>query len=253
MDLVTLLLLCGVGAAEGPCATPPGLGDVPAALAGSPAVPAKSTRERRAGVGPASVPSRDLPAIDRWRPLIVEASRRFGVPEHWIREVMRVESGGRTTLNGRPIVSRAGAIGLMQVMPQTYAALRRRHGLGADPQDPRDNILAGTAYLREMWACFGVPGAFAAYHAGPARVADHLASGRPLPAETRRYLARLGVRLDPTAAGPAAPGECAPSREPEPLQASGAPGTDWRRVLVGPDGAWDLFVPLGTARPGPVR
>jgi len=253
MDLVTLFLLCGVGAAEGPCATPPGLGDVPTALAGSPAVPAAALQERRAVAPLPSVPSRDLPAVDRWRPLIAEASRRFGVPEHWIREVMRVESGGRTMLNGRPIVSRAGAIGLMQVMPETYAGLRRRHGLGEDPQDPRDNILAGTAYLREMWACFGVPAAFAAYHAGPARVADHLASGRPLPAETRRYLARLGIRLDPAAAGPAAPGECATSREPEPLSAAAASGKDWRRVLVGPDSAWDLFVPLGTAGQGPGR
>ncbi len=129
-----------------------------------------------------------------------------------IREVMRVESGGRTILNGRPIVSRAGAIGLMQVMPETYAELRRRHGLGEDPQDPRDNILAGTAYLKEMWACFGVPGAFAAYHAGPARVADHLASGRPLPAETRRYLARLGFSLDPAAAAPGGSGRVWRSR-----------------------------------------
>lgn len=251
MDLVTLFLLCGMGAAEGPCATPPGLGDIPAALAGSPAASGRAAQEGRAGVPLRSVRS-DLPAVDRWRPLIAEASRRFGVPEHWIREVMRVESGGRTTLNGRPIVSRAGAMGLMQVMPRTYAELRRRHGLGADPQDPRDNILAGTAYLREMWACFGVPGAFAAYHAGPVRVADHLASGRPLPAETRRYLARLGVSLVPAAARPAAPDECAASAEPEPLSAA-ASGTDWRRVLVGPDGARELFVPLGTALPGAGR
>lgn len=250
MDLLTLFLLCGVGAAEGPCATPPGLGDVPAVLTDSPAVPAGTVQERRAVAPLQPAPSRDLPAIDRWGPLIAEASRRFGVPEHWIREVMRVESGGRTTLNGQPIVSPAGAIGLMQVMPETYAELRRRHGLGEDPRDPRDNVLAGTAYLREMWACFGVPGAFAAYHAGPARVADHLASGRPLPAETRRYLARLGVSLDPAAAAPAAPGECAIAREPQPLSAAAASGTDWRRVLVGPDGARDLFVPLGTAGPG---
>ena len=251
MDLVTLFLLCGVGAVEGPCATPPGLDDVPTALADSPAVAAGAAQERRAVTPLASVPTRDLPAVDRWRPFIAEASQRFGVPEPWIREVMRVESGGRATLNGRPIVSRAGAIGLMQVMPRTYAELRRRHGLGGDPQDPRDNILAGTAYLREMWACFGVPGVFAAYHAGPARVADHLASGRPLPAETRRYLARLGVRLDPAAARSAAPGKCSTSREPEPLPAFAA--SEWRRVLVGPGDAREIFVPLGTARPGPSR
>ena len=40
----------------------------------------------------------------------------------------------------------AGAIGLMQVMPDTWAGLRVRYRLGGDPYDPRDNILAGTAY-----------------------------------------------------------------------------------------------------------
>src|SRR5690606_37973063 len=90
------------------------------------------------------------PAVARWTPLIREASRRFGVPEAWIAAVMRAESGGRTHLDGRPIVSRAGAMGLMQVMPGTYAAMRRRYGLGSDPHDPRDNIMAGTAYLKLM-------------------------------------------------------------------------------------------------------
>lgn len=83
------------------------------------------------------------PAVARWTPLIREASRRFHVPEAWIAAVMRAESGGRTHLDGRPIVSRAGAMGLMQVMPGTYAAMRRRYGLGSDPHDPRDNIMAG--------------------------------------------------------------------------------------------------------------
>jgi hypothetical protein len=143
-------------------------------------------------------------------------------------------------------------MGLMQVMPRTYEEMRRRHGLGADPQDPRDNILAGTAYLREMWACFGHPGAFAAYHAGPARLAEHLASGRALPAETRRYLARLGVRVHRASAAPGAADECARLRERAP-PAAGAPGPDRRRVLVGPGDARDLFVPLRTAAPASER
>jgi len=57
--------------------------------------------------------------VDRWRPYIEEASDRFGVPVEWIERVMRTESGGRTTLNGRPIVSHTGAMGLMQLMPAT--------------------------------------------------------------------------------------------------------------------------------------
>jgi soluble lytic murein transglycosylase-like protein len=59
-------------------------------------------------------------ALDRWQPFITEASLRFNVPERWIRAVMQAESGGQTMLNGHPITSNAGAMGLMQVMPGTY-------------------------------------------------------------------------------------------------------------------------------------
>jgi hypothetical protein len=94
-------------------------------------------------------------AVDRWQAFITEAERRFNVPEAWIRAVMQAESGGLTMVNGHPITSRAGAMGLMQVMPGTYESLRLAHGLGADPYDPRDNILAGTAYLRAMYDRYG--------------------------------------------------------------------------------------------------
>jgi hypothetical protein len=70
--------------------------------------------------------------------------------------------------------------------------MRIAHGLGQDVNDPRDNILAGAAYLRAMYDRFGYPGLFAAYNAGPARYADHLATGRHLPAETVAYLATVG-------------------------------------------------------------
>jgi hypothetical protein len=136
-----------------------------------------------------------LSDIDRWHPLIDEASCRFDLPVAWIRAVMRAESGGRTRLDGRPITSRAGAMGLMQVMPETYEEMRQRYGLGPDPYDPRDNILAGAAYLREMYDRYGYPGFFAAYNAGPARFDEYLLDGRSLPAETRRYLAALNLTL----------------------------------------------------------
>src|SRR3546814_12506642 len=86
-------------------------------------------------------------------------------------------------------------MGLMQVMPGTYEDMRRAHDLGADPHDPRDNILAGTAYLRAMYDRYGYPNLFAAYNAGPGRYDDHLQPGRPLPAETRAYLASI-ARID---------------------------------------------------------
>jgi len=132
--------------------------------------------------------------VDRWAGHISEASARFGIPEAWIRQVIRAESGGRTTLGGRSIVSHAGAQGLMQVMPGTWRGLRVEHGLGPDPHDPRDNILAGTAYLRAMYDRFGYPGLFAAYNAGPARYAEHLRRGRRLPSETVAYVARVAGR-----------------------------------------------------------
>jgi Transglycosylase SLT domain len=131
------------------------------------------------------------PSLYRWQGFITEASLRFNVPEAWIRAVMQAESSGLTMLNGRPITSRAGAMGLMQIMPDTYDELRRAHGLGSDPYDPRDNILAGTAYLRAMYDRYGYPGLFAAYNAGPERYDEHLQRGRPLPPETRTYLATV--------------------------------------------------------------
>lgn len=131
-------------------------------------------------------------AVARWRPLMAAASLRFRIPTSWIERVMRAESAGMTTVNGRPIRSRVGAMGLMQLMPATWAEMRARLGLGTDPDDPRDNILAGTFYLRLMYDRFGYPGLFAAYNAGPARYAEHLAGQRRLPAETIAYLATVG-------------------------------------------------------------
>ncbi|MDE2166773.1 MAG: lytic transglycosylase domain-containing protein [Alphaproteobacteria bacterium] len=128
----------------------------------------------------------------RWQPLIAEAAQRFGLPRAWIQAVMAAESGGRRTLDGAPITSPAGAIGLMQLMPETYAEMRMRLGLGPDPYAPRDNVLAGTAYLADMYQRYGYPGLFAAYNAGPERSERYLAHGTPLPSETVRYLARIG-------------------------------------------------------------
>lgn len=136
----------------------------------------------------------------RWRPLIAEAARHFGIPAHWIEAVVEAESGGRTMLDGEPITSPAGAMGLMQLMPATYAELRARHGLGPDPHDPRDNILAGTAYLREMRERFGFPGLFVAYHAGPARYEAYLKGERSLPEETYAYLGALLPQVETAAA-----------------------------------------------------
>lgn len=121
---------------------------------------------------------------------VTEASRRFAVQERWIRAVMHIESAGEVRAR-----SRKGAMGLMQIMPKTWADLRARYGLGVDPYDPRDNILAGAAYIRELRDRYGAPGFLAAYNAGPGRYEKHLATGRPLPDETQTYVATLAPMI----------------------------------------------------------
>jgi hypothetical protein len=135
--------------------------------------------------------------ITRWKPIVARASHRMMVPVAWINAVMRVESGGRTMLTQtQPMVSSKGAIGLMQVLPATYGEMRAQYGLGADPFDAKDNINAGAAYLKWLRRKYGYPAMFAAYNAGPGQVDDLLASGKPLPAETRTYVARVGAILE---------------------------------------------------------
>ncbi|MGE0502558.1 MAG: lytic transglycosylase domain-containing protein [Rhizobiaceae bacterium] len=154
---------------------------------------------------------------------IAEAAQRFGIPERWIVAVMNVESDGDTRA-----ISPAGAQGLMQIMPATWDDLRVRHRLGSDPFDARDNILAGAAYLREMYDRYGtIPAMLAAYNAGPDRYDEHLATGRPLPAETRAYVALLAPALGATVPSPGAP-------------AVPSPPPDWREA--------PLFVPRSVDR-----
>ena len=203
------------------------------------------------------------PPEDPWGPYVREASSRFGMPDPWIRAVMRQESAGR-----EDAVSGAGAMGLMQVMPATYDELRQRHGLGDDPFDPHENMLAGTAYLRDMYNRFGAPGFLAAYNAGPNRLDSYLTGGNPLPDETINYVAAITPRLGPGtnltgplavygtsyAATPVRPvsieataGTCDPDAaydptrsctlspaafEPTPAAATPTPGGDWQ-IQVG--------------------
>jgi soluble lytic murein transglycosylase-like protein len=130
------------------------------------------------------------PSIDRFACFIAEASARFTVPARWIRAVIQVESAG-----DEHAISPRGALGLMQLMPGTWVELSARYELGLDPFDPRDNILAGTGYLRELHDRFGSSGFLAAYHAGPSRFEQHLATGRPLPADTVAYVTAVTALL----------------------------------------------------------
>jgi len=175
---------------------------------------------------------------------VAEAAQRFDIPVTWIRAVMGAESAGDPG-----VVSSAGAMGLMQIMPGTWADLRVRHHLGRDPYDPRDNILAGAAYLRELHDRYGSPGFLAAYNAGPDRYEASLA-GRPLPSETRAYVAAVapligGGRDAPVLiaavdrfAWPCAPLFIVPSDR----DAAGAAGRDSSEIMPRSDG---LFVAHG--------
>jgi hypothetical protein len=146
------------------------------ALAVSDAIAVAGTRPAR--------PIVNYQTSDPFAEFVEEASRRFGVPVHWIHAVIDVESAGDVRAR-----SPKGAMGLMQIMPETWVELRLRYDLGNNPDDPHDNILAGTAYLRELRDRYGL-GFLAAYNVGPARYEEHLA-GRPLPLETRAYLQKL--------------------------------------------------------------
>lgn len=126
------------------------------------------------------------PPTNPYATFVAEAAHRFGLPTLWIDAVMMGESAGDMRA-----VSPQGAMGLMQIMPETWGDLRSRHGLGLDPFDPRENILAGAAYLREMHDRYGSPGFLAAYNAGPKRYEEYLTTGRELPLETQAYLAAL--------------------------------------------------------------
>lgn len=130
------------------------------------------------------------PANDPWGPYIMEASDKYDLPDRWIREVIRAESSGNVMDTSAP-----GAMGLMQVMPATYDELKARYSLGDDAYDPHDNIMAGSAYLRELYDLYGSPGFLAAYNAGPGRFDDYLTRNKGLPNETRNYVAKIAPRI----------------------------------------------------------
>ena len=118
--------------------------------------------------------------------LVRQAAEQNAIPATWVRAVLHAESAGDPHA-----VSGAGAMGLMQLMPGTWKDVRRTLNLGVDPFDPHDNIAAGAAYLRWLHDRYGDAGFLAAYNAGPGRYDDHLATGRPLPAETVSYVAQV--------------------------------------------------------------
>jgi hypothetical protein len=140
--------------------------------------------------------------MNRWNPTIAEAAKKYGVPQPWIRAVMQIESGGRTMLGeNQPIKSNMGAMGLMQLMPETYNDMRAQNGLGKDPYDPHDNIMAGAAYLRFLRARYGYPAMFAAYNDGPGNLEARMMGRGLLPLETQNYIVNITAALTKGAPG----------------------------------------------------
>ncbi|WFU33632.1 lytic transglycosylase domain-containing protein [Bradyrhizobium brasilense] len=156
-----------------------------------------------------AAPAQRQPTSERYAAHVAEAARRFGIPAAWIRAVMRIESHGEPRA-----VSPKGALGLMQLMPKTWADMRARYGLGRDPFDPHDNILAGAAFLRELHDRYGSPGFLVAFNAGPGRYEDFRDRHRPLPAETTAYVAAIVPFVDA-------------ERRPEPLLLAASSRSSW--------------------------
>lgn len=127
---------------------------------------------------PPAAPS-SLAAIPT-RELLSNAARRQGLPPELVRSVAKIESGLRQSA-----VSSKGAIGLMQLMPQTAAQL------GVEPNLPEQNAQGGARYLRDLLVRYHYDSALAlaAYNAGPAAVDKY--RGVPPYAETRQYVLKV--------------------------------------------------------------
>lgn len=180
-----MLLITGVTALLAACATTPQRPQMPVAQEA-----ADYRQHAKSYYAPPGPPE------DPWGPYIEEASQRFDVPSVWIRSVIMQESGGRLyDRNGQFTTSAPGAMGLMQLMPPTYDDMRTQYSLGDDAYDPHDNIMAGTAYIRQMYDIYGSPGFLAAYNDGPGSLDSYLRRGRALPRETRRYVAHVGPQI----------------------------------------------------------
>lgn len=124
----------------------------------------------------------------KYEDLVIREAERIGLDPNMAIHVLYKETGNLK--NPETVRSKAGAIGVMQLMPKTAKSL------GVDPLDPEQNIRGGVAYLKQMYDKYQDPTlAFAAYNAGPGRVDKALRSGQgiaALPRETQNYIRMAG-------------------------------------------------------------
>jgi soluble lytic murein transglycosylase-like protein len=174
-------IFAGEGVTEMPAAGVEGyeLEDAPAPAAATKETPGSSVEQ---AVPPAGLSPRELAA---------EAAKKYSLPESFVTSVMRAESGFQPRA-----VSPKGAVGLMQLMPETARQL------GVDPANPRENATGGAQYLRDLLAKYEnepnqVLLALAAYNAGPGAVERY--HGVPPFRETREYILRVLRNWDQSA------------------------------------------------------
>ena len=124
--------------------------------------------------------SADTPLASDLKQMVLEAAKKYGVDSRLVSAIVKVESSGKQTA-----ISPTGAIGVMQLMPETAAEL------DVDPYDVVQNIDGGTRYLRKMLDTFGgdVKKAVAAYNAGATAVQKY--SGVPPYRETQNYVNKV--------------------------------------------------------------
>jgi soluble lytic murein transglycosylase-like protein len=176
----------------GTAAAPQGGASTDAAPPLAPSPQAAPSAPPQAGIGAAQ------PNYSPTQHAIVNAARNEGIDPKWALAIAHQESGAQHyDANGNPKVSSAGAIGTMQLMPETAK------DLGVNPYDPGQNIQGGVHYLKQMLDRYGgdVQLASAAYNAGPKRVDAFINKGTPLPGETQNYVPNVMAFAGDAASG----------------------------------------------------
>jgi soluble lytic murein transglycosylase-like protein len=153
----------------------------------------------------AAAPACEPVPAEQIGPLVEQISKREGLAPDLLRTVIEKESGYLPCA-----VSEKGALGLMQLMPETAEQLGVR-----DPFDPAENLSAGAKFLKQMLTRYqgNLAAALAAYNAGPSRT--DAAGGIPAISETTNYVSGIVQKLNvPAAVAPAAATPISPPAAP---------------------------------------
>jgi hypothetical protein len=148
--------------------------------------PAAAARPAGRPASPSTMPGRFI-GVRAYTSLVQRIARRYSVEWKLVMAIIASESGGDPNA-----VSPAGAVGLMQLMPETATHL------GVDPWDPEQNVEGAVRYLSMLLSTFGsVDLTLIAYNAGPGFAQRYREGAVELGAETREFLMRVGRFVDP--------------------------------------------------------